>query len=584
MQHIPTLLHTDVYKIGHEAQYPEGTSEIYSTLVARSAKWANASVVFGWEYYLKEFLVGGIKPGDAKLFMHYANAILGPDKVSPAAFYALEKLGYWPVEIKSLPEGSLVGSGNVQATFTSTDTRFPWAGGLLEGLLLKVWHPMTVATNSLRLRKVAELFADKTVGNHDHVPYQIHDFGYRGCSSDETAALGGAAHLLSFRGSDTVIGGILLDQYYNADNSTAAGDIASSVPASEHSVITSFGRENELAAFHNMLDRYPKGIVSIVSDSYNLWEVLTTFADELYERIMTREGTTVFRPDSGCPELILLGDPDAPEGSPAHQGALELLWAKFGGTVNALGYRVLDSHVSVIYGDGIYFERLLRIWVGMERKGFATVPPFGIGGLLLQQFSRDQLGFAFKATHVIVNQESREIYKDPITDSGKRSFKGYVLVERDPQTGLYTTKDQVSQQEAEGGELRIIFRDGKIYYTQNLQQIRERLATETIPEGFIPTLEELYALADRTPVKGHFDQGAANAEDVKLAAFMRELLGLGNEEVRSFMLEQVGHTLLNQATEPAPEEPVVTLSVVVEPPLPKTPPKPVVKQTAKAIK
>jgi nicotinamide phosphoribosyltransferase len=231
-----SLLHTDVYKVGHEAQYPEDITKIYSTLVARSGKTYPASVQFGDSFYLKEYLMNGIKRGDVQQFMLLADAILGPGKVKPADFYKLQELGYWPVEIKSLPEGSLVRTGNVLTSYESTNKDLPWVGGFLEGLTLKVWNSSTVATNSFRLRKVVELFAERTAETMDHVDYQIHDFGYRGCSSEETAAIGGAAHLLSFRGTDTIPGVALLDTFYNVDNSTPLSAIGNSVPASEHSV------------------------------------------------------------------------------------------------------------------------------------------------------------------------------------------------------------------------------------------------------------------------------------------------------------------------------------------------------------
>jgi hypothetical protein len=314
--------------------------------------------------------------------------------------------------------------------------------------------------------------------------------------------------------------------------------------------MSAFGRENELAAFENMLTLYPTGIVSIVSDSYNLWNVLTTFVDALSDRILAREGTVVFRPDSGNPELILLGNPDAPEGSPERLGAYELLWNKFGGTTNELGYRLLNPKVSIIYGDGIYYERMLRIWVGLERQGFATVAPFGIGGLLLQQFSRDQLGFAFKATHVVVNGESREVYKDPITDPGKKSFVGYVRVDIDPETGLHVTRDRVSKEDADGGELRIIFRDGKEYYKQNLAQIRHTLETAVVPEGFAPTLDEVYAIANESPIERHYGEKPKVAAPVQVDERLSRFLtatAVGMDGMAPMPISQALRDILNMS-------------------------------------
>lgn len=610
MDKVNVLLHTDVYKIGHEAQYPEGTVGIYSTLVARSGKVYPASVVFGMSYYLKEYLMSPLTAADVVEFMYYADAILGQGVVKPEAFERLQKLGYWPLEVKVLPEGSLVSTGNVLATFESTHPGFSWVGGFVEGLLLKTWNTMTVATNSFRLRKVVELFAELTADNQDHVAYQIHDFGYRGCSSEETAALGGAAHLLSFNGTDTVPGVVLLDRYYNQDGSTPVTGIGNSVPASEHSIATSEGPEGEYAYMERMLDRYPTGIVSIVADSFDLWRVITEYVPRLKERILARDGKTVLRPDSGDPELILLGNPAAAAGSPENLGVLELLWNEFGGGTNAKGYRVLDAHIGVIYGDGIYFERLVRILVGMERKGFATLVPFGIGGLLLQQFSRDQLGFATKATYVetLVSQPNgpvtpiinaagevtgyaeegkivgRNIMKDPVTDHGKKSHKGRVVVERDAD-GRYVTRDEVSKDESDGGLLQLVFRDGKLYNQPTLAGIRARLRAEAVPAGFAPTKEELYALADSTALPASpygftpsarkvkeaapAPEATSEAEDLQVVAatvpqmvkFLREFAALAQDmtveerEKNLLVLRELGQEMVEMMSE---EEELVT--------------------------
>lgn len=270
----------------------------------------------------------------------------------------------------------------------------------------------------------------------------------------------------------------------------------------------------ELGAFHHMLDLYPKGIVSIVSDSYNFWEVLTTYVDPanprgLYQRIIEREGKVVFRPDSGNPELVILGDPNAEEGSPAHKGALELLWERFGGTTNAQGFRVLNPQIGLIYGDGIYYDRMVRIYAGMVKKGFATTNiVFGIGGLLLQQFSRDVLGYAVKATYVEVAGEQRNIMKDPITDPGKRSHKGLVRV--DLIDGVHVTRDQVSWEEEDGGLLESVFINGKIVKQYSLKEIRERLQNSVVPAGFTPSLEELLNVSLEVP-KGRPQPAAQRA-------------------------------------------------------------------------
>jgi nicotinamide phosphoribosyltransferase len=466
-----TLLSTDVYKMGHLEFYPEGTTKIYSYLVARSAKKFDATVFFGLQYYLKQYISKPITHADVDEFLQYRAMILGsnPEGVVKKV-RALADLGYWPISIKAVPEGSVVGVRNVLLTMTNTHPDFAWTVGFLESLILKVWNTSTVATSSLGFRRLFERYASETSDVPELVPFQVHDFGYRGCSSEETAALSGASHLTSFLGTDTVLAVKLAKEYYNAEQ-----PIGLSVPATEHSVMCAFGRNHELDAFQRMLTQNPTGIVSIVSDTYNLWDVLTDIAQKLKPQILARDGKVVFRPDSGEPKLILCGDETAPIGSPAYKGAIRLLDEMFGSTVNSKGFKQLNPKVGLIYGDGMYFSRIADILGTIKCMGYSTTNlVIGVGGILLQQHNRDDMGFAIKATFATVNGEDRELFKDPITDSGKRSHKGLLRLDRDTE-GHYFTTDQVSELFETSGLLEEVFRDGKLLKETTFNEVRTRI-------------------------------------------------------------------------------------------------------------
>ena len=471
------LLLTDVYKMGHMEQYPDDTVEVYSYLEARKPN--QTMIFFGLQYILLEYLSKPVTPENGEEFLHYYREILGePSQDVQNKVRALTDLGYWPLSIKAVPEGTRLDSRNILFSIRNTRPEFYWCVGFVESLLLKVWNPCTVASYSRRFHDLVTSYAERTCDNLDHVPYQVHDFGYRGVSSEETAAISGAAHLLNFHGSDTIVASWFLDKFYGAAGSVKGR----SVPASEHSVMCSFGRDGEYAAFDRMLDLYPAGIVSIVSDTYDYFKIMTNYAPSRRERIMARPGKVVFRPDSGTPEDIICGIPQ-PEGqmpkrdTPDYKGSLELLWETFGGTVNSKGYRVLDSHVGLIYGDGMYYERFETILARMEKQGFASSNlVVGVGGLLLQNHNRDELAFAIKATRIVRRHGERvEIYKDPATDPSKRSKRGLMVLTRD-EAGRYATRDQVGDDEEATGELKEVFRDGRCTRQYTLDEVRTNLS------------------------------------------------------------------------------------------------------------
>jgi nicotinamide phosphoribosyltransferase len=460
------LIGTDVYKMGHMEQYVPGCNKVFSYLLARSDKHFSKTVFFGLQYYLKQYFSRKLEPWMADEFLADRATVI--DKV-----HALCRLGYFPLEIKAVPEGTVMNPRNVLMTMTNTHQDFYWVVGFVESLILKIWYTITVASCSFAYRNVVNKAFDETVtADMDFLrQFTVHDFGYRGDASEEGAAVSGVAHLLSFTGSDTVPALRFARQYYNAASDSL---IMASVPASEHSVMCSFGTEDELAAFRNMLSLYPSGLVSIVSDTYDVYRVLTEFAAELKDQILARDGKTVFRPDSGNPEYIICGDPDAEPGSNEWKGAIRLLDEAFGSTINDKGYKVLNPKVGLIYGDGMYLERYQRTLNRLHEMGYAACNlVIGVGGIL-RNHSRDTLGFALKATYVEVNGVPRNIVKDPVTDHKKKSHKGLVALIRNAE-GEYETIDECTLPEEDASLLRAVFCDGKVLVDQSLEEIRARV-------------------------------------------------------------------------------------------------------------
>ncbi|MDN5288130.1 MAG: nicotinate phosphoribosyltransferase [Mucilaginibacter sp.] len=468
------LLQTDVYKMGHMEQYAPGCNKVYSYLTARSDKTFNETVFFGLQYYIKRYLSSPITPEMGEEFLTYRKLILGNNSPEiELKIRALCQLGYLPIEIKAVEEGTVLPVRNVLMTITNTHPDFYWVVGFMESLLLKLWYTITVATCSHQYRKIVNRFFAET--DEDALQplkdFQVHDFGYRGDASEEGAAISGVAHLLSFLGSDNVPALPCALEYYNADIN--GEPIMLSVPASEHSVMCSFGREDEIGAFKHMLELYPTGIVSIVSDTFDVYHVLTDFAERLKADILKRDGKVVFRPDSGNPEYIICGNPDAEPGSNEWKGVIRLLDEKFGSSVNSKGYKVLSPKVGLIYGDGMYIERYVRTLNRLKEMGYAASNlVIGVGGIL-RNHTRDTLGFAIKATYVEVNGEPREIEKDPITDRKKKSHKGLLTLIKD-ENG-YCTLDQCNVEQEAGSLLHTVYRDGKQVKETSLADIRKLL-------------------------------------------------------------------------------------------------------------
>lgn len=478
------LLLTDGYKIDHRRQYPEGTTLVYSNWTPRKSRMegVNEVVLFGLQYFIKKYILEDFdthffKQSKEKVVKEYSRRInnyLGENQVGTQHIEALHDLGYIPMVIKSLPEGAPVPVRVPMFTMYNTQPEFFWLTNYFETLVSAVvWMPCTSATIALQYRKVLDKFAAETSSVPEFVDWQGHDFSMRGMAGIEAGLISSCGHLLSFTGTDTVPAIDLLERYYNADSNKEL--IGGSVAATEHSVMCMGTIEDELGTFRRLIcEVYPKGIVSIVSDTWDLWKVLTEYLPQLKNEVINREGKVVIRPDSGDPVLIICGNPEG-KTEQERKGVVELLWDTFGGTVNEKGYKELIPQIGAIYGDSITVDRATRICQGLKDKGFAsTNVVLGIGSYTYQYNTRDTFGFAMKATYGEVNGIGREIFKDPITDDGtKKSAKGLMkVVEED---GTYKLQDQVSWEEEQQGAFKEVFRDGKLLIDQSLAEIRQRI-------------------------------------------------------------------------------------------------------------
>jgi nicotinamide phosphoribosyltransferase len=480
---------TDFYKTGHIAQYPAGTEYVYANFTPRSDKLANVLpdfdhkvVWFGLQAVAQwllddlwhETFFSQTKRSVLAKYQRRMNASLGEGVVGTQHIAALHDLGYLPVLIKALPEGSRVDIRVPLYTIVNTHPDFYWVTNYLETQLsAEIWKIITSATTAYEYRRLFDRYAALTGIDSSFVPFQGHDFSMRGMSGVWDATQSGAAHLLSFTGTDTISAIDYLEDYYPDEEGIFIGG---SVPATEHSVMCMGGFLGEIDTFRRLIiETYPAGIVSIVSDTWDFWKVITEFTVDLKTEIMGRDGRVVFRPDSGDPVKIIVGDPSAPEGTPAHKGAVECLWEVFGGTVTAKGYKTLDSHVGLIYGDSISLQRAQKILEGLEAKGFSSANiVFGIGSYTYQFATRDTFGTAIKATFGIVNGEPRELFKDPKTDDGtKKSARGLIRVEFED--GRFVMYDRQDAQGESLGLMEVVFCDGEVKRTDSITSIRRRL-------------------------------------------------------------------------------------------------------------
>lgn len=489
---INPLTAIDFYKSGHRVQYPEGTTMVYSNFTPRSNKLSNLPdnndhiVFFGLQYFIKDFLIRAWneeffqKPKDSVVsaYKRRMDTALGPDAIPVDHIEALHDLGFLPLEIRALPEGSRIPMRVPCLTIHNTHPDFFWLVNYIESVMsCYLWKACVSATTARWYRRLFDKSAIETVGDAGFCQFQGHDFSFRGMSGPQDAALSGAAHLLSFSGTDTVLAIDFLEQCYGADAEKEL--IGCSVPATEHSIMCMGSKESEIDTYRRLLTRvYPKGIVSIVSDTWDFWKVVTEHVTTLHQEIMSRDGKLVIRPDSGDPVKIICGDLEAPAESPAFKGAIECLWDVFGGTVSDQGYKVLDPHIALIYGDSITPHRALNIMDGLKRKKFAsTNVVLGIGSYTYQYATRDTYGFAVKSTYGEINGEPRIIFKDPVTDNGiKKSAVGLLAVVKNG-AGDYELVDHCTEETRKAlCIMETVFLDGVLMIDQDLATIRGRLS------------------------------------------------------------------------------------------------------------
>lgn len=454
------LLNTDSYKASMFKQYPENTSGVYSYIESRGGVY-DETVFFGLQAFIKEYLLEPITQADIDIADEILTAHGEPFNRQGWEYILRTHGGYIPVVIRAVPEGTVVPVKNVLATIENTDPECFWLTTYLETALLRaVWYPTTVATQSKSIKNVIAGFLERT-GDINGLNFKLHDFGARGVSSLESAGLGGAAHLVNFMGSDTISGILFARQYYNA------GIAGFSIPAAEHSTITSWGRENESKAYRNMLQQFAKQgtTLAVVSDSYDVFNAgENIWGDELKAEVINSGATLVIRPDSGDPEAVCVK-------------LVHILDKKFGHTINDKGFKVLNN-VRLIQGDGIN-ERVIRNILGhFTAMNYSSDNiAFGMGGALLQGVNRDTQKFAMKCSSAKVNGTWIDVQKDPITDPGKKSKAGRVTLWQsggeffsgvNPPTG-WTDKGFGGWSEA----LRTVFRDGQIISEYTFNEVRE---------------------------------------------------------------------------------------------------------------
>ncbi|XP_045582900.2 nicotinamide phosphoribosyltransferase isoform X2 [Procambarus clarkii] len=420
------ILLADSYKSSHHCLYPPGTTSVYSYFESRGGRFPY-TVFFGLQYILKRWLQGpvltkeNIQEAKELFAAHFKNDNVFNEE---GWNYILERHGgRLPIRVCAVPEGTVVPTKNVLFTVESTDPMVPWVTNFFETLLVQVWYPTTVATNSRIQKQIIHRYLEDTHDNLDPLPFALHDFGYRGASSVESAAIGGASHLVNFKGSDTVAALSLLRKYYNSPIA------AFSIPASEHSTITTWGRGGEANAFRNIMESYPDGVVACVSDSYDIWNCCEKiWGEELRDLVIKRGksgGALCIRPDSGDPASVVLK-------------CLKILGKAYGTIENSKGFKLLPPYVRVIQGDGISYRTIGAILENLKIHGWSAANVvFGSGGALIQKVDRDTQKCAYKCSYAIINGEGVEVYKEPITDLGKTSKKGKLALHQ--VNGTYKT-------------------------------------------------------------------------------------------------------------------------------------------------
>lgn len=453
------ILNTDSYKASMFVQYPPNTQRVYSYIESRGGRY-DMTTFFGVQAFIKEYLTTPLTMADIDEAEEIWTAHGEPFNRAGWEYIVNKHNGMLPIVIKAVPEGTVLSTRNVLVTIENTDPECFWLTTYIETALLRaIWYPTTVATNSREIKKVIARYLFETEGNINSLLFKLHDFGARGSSSNESSMLGGMAHLVNFMGTDTITALVGARRYYNE---AVAGF---SIPAAEHSTITSWGRENEAEAYRNMLKQFGKegAIFAVVSDSYDIYNAVENiWGTELRQAVIDSGGTLVVRPDSGDPVEMVTG-------------VVTRLAEKFGVTVNEKGYKVLNN-VRVIQGDGINIDNVSEILASLKQNGFsADNVAFGMGGALLGAPQRDDQKFAMKASAALVDGEWVDVFKDPISDPGKTSKKGRLGLVYECGVGTcgYRTLPE-SIADTKNNLLRTVFENGVVTVDDTFSNIRER--------------------------------------------------------------------------------------------------------------
>ncbi len=465
MFEINRIIDTDSYKASHFLQYPPNTTRAFFYLESRGSDrdW-NETVFFGLQYLLKNYFLAPF----TQAMVEEAQEVIAAHGLTfnyDGWTNLIEKHnGKLPLRIRAVAEGSVVPLHNVLMTVETTDDEFAWLGSWFETQLMRIWYGITVCSQSFQIKRDVYKFLRETADDAGaEIAFKVHDFGARGVSSQETAAIGGAAHLVNFMGTDTMAALLLHRKFYNC---AMAGF---SIPAAEHSTITSWGRDNEIEAYRNMLRNFakPNALVAVVSDSWNIYHAVEKiWGEQLKQEVIDSGATIVIRPDSGEPVEVV-------------SKVAQILGEKFGCETNSKGFKVLKN-VRIIQGDGVNQNSIKQILERLKSEGFsASNIAFGIGGSLLQKIDRDTLRFAYKCSAIVVDGELREVYKQPITDSGKNSKKGRLdLILND---GEYETVkiEDAETIAAENSQMRTVFENGELLVDDSLDEIRKRAAQKS---------------------------------------------------------------------------------------------------------
>lgn len=469
------ILLSDSYKYSHWKSYMPNTKYNYAYLEARNGAKFNKTVMYGLQYILKRYLVGKVI---TKEKIDFAEAIIdahmGPGMFNRKGWdYILEKYdGYLPIKIKAVAEGTPVEVNNVMMTVENTDPNVPWLTNFLETILLQVWYPMTVCTLSREEKIMIKDYLTKTADNMNNLDFCIQDFGFRGATSVEAAMIGGSAHMVNFKGSDTVCALTLPMKYYNAElkdipliktvDFVAKNMPAFSVSATEHSIMTARGEEGEWDVLENIFKNNPDGVLSLVIDSYNYERFIEVAGTRFKDTILNRNGVTVFRPDSGDPVGVSLR-------------CLELLEKYFGVereiTTEYGKFKLLNNKVRLLWGDGIDYYGMRDILFAMFNNLYsaANLACFGQGGGLLQKVDRDVQRFAFKSSAQFYDGEWHDVYKKP-KDITKASKRGRLALIKE--NGKFKTI-----REEELGDktnyLEIVFENGKLLKEYTFEEVRK---------------------------------------------------------------------------------------------------------------